>query len=67
MAITTCHMSMSLDGFVAGPGQDRDNPLGVGGMAAHEWHLGELTDQADTTAQGWLMRPRGAYVMGRNM
>lgn len=67
MASTTCHMSMSLDGFVAGPDQDRDNPLGVGGMVVHEWHLGEVTDEADTTAQGWLMRPRGAYVMGRNM
>jgi dihydrofolate reductase len=67
MASTTCHISISLDGFVAGPDQDRDNPLGVGGMAVHEWHLGDVTDQADTTAQGWLMRPRGAYVMGRNM
>ncbi len=67
MASTTCHMSISLDGFVAGPDQNRDNPLGVGGMAVHEWHLGDVTDQADTTAQDWLMRPRGAYVMGRNM
>jgi dihydrofolate reductase len=67
MAPTTCHMSISLDGFVAGPDQDRDNPLGVGGRAVHEWHLGDVTHEADTTAQGWLMRPRGAYVMGRNM
>jgi len=67
MAITTCHMSMSLDGFVAGPGQDRDNPLGVGGLAVHQWHLGDVTEDADRIAQDWLMRPRGAYVMGRNM
>lgn len=67
MASTTCHMSISLDGFVAGPDQNRDNPLGVGGMVVHEWHLGEVTNEADKTAQGWLMRPRGAYVMGRNM
>jgi dihydrofolate reductase len=67
MASTTCHMSISLDGFAAGPDQDRDNPLGVGGRAVHEWHLGDVTDQADKTAQDWLMRPRGAYVMGRNM
>jgi dihydrofolate reductase len=67
MAITTCHMSISLDGFAAGPGQDRDNPLGVGGMAVHQWHLGDVTEDADLTAQDWLMRPRGAYVMGRNM
>ena len=67
MASTTCHMSISLDGFAAGPDQDRDNPLGVGGRAVHEWHLGDVTHEADSIAQGWLMRPRGAYVMGRNM
>lgn len=26
-----------------------------------------MTDEADLKAQRWLMRPRGAYVMGRNM
>ena len=32
------------------------------------WHLGdERANDADATAAGWLMRPRGAYVMGRNM
>jgi hypothetical protein len=30
MTPTTCHMSISLDGFVAGPDQSRENPLGVG-------------------------------------
>ena len=28
---------MSLDGFVAGPNQSVDNPLGIGGMRLHEW------------------------------
>jgi dihydrofolate reductase len=45
----------------------RENPLGVGGRQVHAWHLGEVADEADLTAQSWLMRPRGAYVMGRNM
>src|SRR5256714_9358029 len=67
MTLTTCHMSISLDGFVAGPSQSRENPLGVGGMQVHAWHLGEVADAADLTAQSWLMRPGGAYVMGRNM
>jgi len=67
MTQTTCHMSISLDGFVAGPDQDREHPLGVGGMDLHQWHLGDITDSADVAARGWLMRPRGAYVMGRNM
>lgn len=30
-------ISMSLDGFVAGPDQSVDNPLGIGGMRLHEW------------------------------
>jgi dihydrofolate reductase len=30
-------ISMSLDGFVAGPSQSVDNPLGIGGMRLHEW------------------------------
>lgn len=68
MSDTTCHMSMSLDGFVAGPDQSSENPLGRRGLEVHRWHIGDprATD-ADETAAGWLMRPRGAYVMGRNL
>ncbi len=65
---TTCHMSISLDGFVAGPEQSRDNPLGKRGHELHGWHIGDpRATEADKTANRWLMRPRGAYVMGRNM
>src|SRR5690242_16947662 len=65
---TTCHMSISLDGFVAGPDQSREHPLGKRGRELHSWHLGdERANEADETAAGWLMRPRGAYLMGRNM
>jgi len=68
MADTTCHMSISLDGFVAGPDQSRDDPLGKGGRAVHDWHLGDpRANDADAAAEKLLMRPRGAYVMGRNM
>jgi dihydrofolate reductase len=68
MSDTTCHMSISLDGFVAGPDQSRDNPLGVGGRDVHTWHLGdERANDADAKAADLLMRPRGAYIMGRNM
>src|SRR3954454_8281614 len=66
MSDTTCHMSISLDGFVAGPNQSEDDPLGVRGREVHTWHLGdERATEADETAAGWLMRPRGSYVMGR--
>src|SRR5919112_787412 len=68
MSDTTCHMSISLDGFVAGPDQSREDPLGKRGRELHGWHLGdERANEADETATGWLMRPRGAYLMGRNM
>lgn len=68
MPDTTCHMSISLDGFAAGPDQSMDNPLGVGGKAVHDWHLGDpRANEADAKAEAMLLRPRGAYVMGRNM
>jgi dihydrofolate reductase len=59
---------MSLDGFIAGPDQSVDDPLGRRGKELHAWHLGDpRANDADATASGWLGRPRGAYVMGRNM
>jgi dihydrofolate reductase len=64
---TTCHMSISLDGYVAGPDQSLDQPLGRRGMELHHWHLDEPLNDGDARAQSLLMRPRGAYVMGRNM
>jgi dihydrofolate reductase len=36
---------ISIDGFGAGPDQALDNPMGVGGMALHEWVLGTKTFQ----------------------
>src|ERR1700742_4442206 len=67
MTKITCHMSMSLDGFVAGPDQSRENPIGVRGLELHQWHLGQPTHEADIAAVNSLMAPRGAYIMGRNM
>jgi dihydrofolate reductase len=66
---TTCHMSISVDGFVAGPDQGRDEPLGVGGMRLHEWHFkaDEPGHQNDAAMRDELLARRGAYVMGRNM
>ncbi len=69
MTLTTCHLSVSLDGFLAGPDQSRDHPLGVGGLALHEWHFDtdEKGHAADIAARDDLMKRRGAFVMGRNM
>jgi dihydrofolate reductase len=62
-------MSISLDGFVAGPDQSADNPLGLGGMELHHWHLRaeEIGNAADIALRDELLTPKGAYVMGRNM
>jgi dihydrofolate reductase len=68
MTFTSAHMSVSVDGFVAGPDQSIDNPLGRGGIGVHHWHIDP--DNADPVDARWtqrLLRPRGAYVMGRNM
>ncbi len=53
MTLTTCHMSISLNSFVAGPSQSRENPLGVDDKQVHAWHLGEVAEQADLTTQSW--------------
>ena len=66
MTDTTCHMSISLDGFVAGPDQSPDHPLGVGGRELHHWHL-PAEDPVDIAFTESLLAPKGAYVMGRNM
>ena len=72
------NISMSLDGYAAGPAQDLDNPLGVGGEQLHEWvfatrfgrrMIGE--DGGSDGADDALLRASeenvGATVMGRNM
>jgi dihydrofolate reductase len=67
MTATTCHMSISLDGYVAGPDQSLEHPLGRRGIELHHWHIDEPLGEADARARNLLLRPRGAYVMGRNM
>lgn len=71
-------ISMSLDGFVAGPHQSVENPLGIGGMRLHEWAL-ELAawrgahgmEGGEENESGRVMVESleniGATVMGRNM
>jgi dihydrofolate reductase len=69
MSRVICHMSISLDGYVAGPDQSQDNPIGVRGLELHEWHQNadEPGREADVEVRDELMKPSGAYVMGRNM
>ena len=37
MSKLRCHISISLDGFVAGPNQSEENPLGEAGERLHDW------------------------------
>ena len=72
------NMSMSLDGFVAGPEQSEENRLGVGGMELHKW-LTELDAFEETHCEGGgkvnastpiaegFFENVGAGIMGRNM
>jgi len=78
MSAVTCHISISLDGFVAGPNQSLDNPIGEGGLRLHEWVFatdswraqhglsgGEHTADAEIVDE--VVQDVGAYIMGRKM
>ena len=67
MSRVTAHVSISLDGYFAGPDQSEEHPLGIDGIRLHRWHIGETTDPVDIAATEDLLKQRGAYVMGRNM
>jgi len=61
-------LSMSLDGFLAGPNQSRDHPLGEGGMALHEWAFAARNaDDAEAEYANLWSKNVGAVIMGRNM
>ena len=71
-------ITMSLDGYVAGPDQSEENPLGVGGMELHEWFFPlkafrEMHGEqgGETNASSSVVEERraniGATIMGRNM
>ena len=70
--------SISIDGYGAGPRQSRDNPLGVGGMALHQWAFATRTfcemhgREGGTTGIDDDFARRGfenigAWILGRNM
>lgn len=71
--------TISLDGYGAGPHQDLDNPLGIGGTDLHQWLFPTRTFQRalfgkeggttgvddDFAARGFANV--GAWILGRNM
>jgi dihydrofolate reductase len=75
VSATVLYMSMSLDGFIAGPNETDDNGLGDGGDRLHDWafpdvdpdqrgpHVGRLAGaNGEVSAE---MRSTGAVVAGR--
>jgi dihydrofolate reductase len=72
------NMTMSLDGYIAGPRQSLENPLGEGGLALHEWAFATKSFRAihgldggesgldDDRVAAWNSNI-GATIMGRNM
>jgi dihydrofolate reductase len=78
MARVISDISMSLDGFVAGPNPTLEQPLGEGGEGLHEWAFGLASfrerhgmDGGETGADDEVVKEslaaQGAVVMGRRM
>jgi len=71
-------ISISLDGYVAGPNQSLEEPLGVGGERLHEWAISLAAwraahgmeggeENASTQVMAESLVNIGATIMGRNM
>jgi dihydrofolate reductase len=78
VGIVTCQISISLDGYVAGPNQSLDDPIGEGGMRLHAWVFGTASwrrrqgeeggeDGPDSEVADEVSQGVGAYIMGRKM
>jgi dihydrofolate reductase len=72
-----CQLAVSLDGYVAGPDQSLEDPLGKGGMDLHRWLFELDAWRSREGEEGGVVNPStqvveeaqnvGATVMGRNM
>jgi dihydrofolate reductase len=78
MSNVISQISISLDGFVAGPNQSTQDPIGEGGLRLHEWAFATRAwreqqgleggeDSPDSALVAALTPSVGAYVMGRRM
>jgi dihydrofolate reductase len=78
MVVLAVDISISLDGFVAGPSPNLEHPLGLGGERLHEWAFpleswrrphgltGGVTNACSPVVEESLSRA-GSFVMGRRM
>ena len=67
MGKTTTDISMSLDGFIAGPNVSMDNPMGDGGEGLHDWIFSGKSESESTESQERKFENIGAVVLGRRM
>lgn len=67
MGTVRAHMSMSLDGFVAGQDVSLEQPMGVGGERLHQWLFADRGDPSDAQVAAEMFAPAttGAVIMGR--
>jgi dihydrofolate reductase len=64
VALVVADMSISLDGYVTGPNDSRENPFGDGAGMLHDWFGDAATDE-DRAVLAQLMDGVGAVIMGR--
>ena len=64
MALVISAMSISLDGYVTGPNDSRENPFGDGAGMLHDWMFDAATDEDRAMLQA-ILDGCGAVVMGR--
>jgi dihydrofolate reductase len=78
MSKLRCHISISIDGFVAGPNQSEEHPLGADGERLHDWAISLAAWRELHGMQGGQVNEStrvmeettenvGAGIMGRNM
>jgi dihydrofolate reductase len=65
MSMVVCDISISVDGFAAGPGQTRDQPFGtIEHNRLHDWAF-KAGDENQAEVEA--ITDAGAFIMGRNM
>jgi dihydrofolate reductase len=65
MGAVVLHVTMSLDGFIAGPDVGVENPMGVGGLRLHEWLFNSDASETDSKILKEHFAAVGAVVLGR--
>lgn len=66
MAKLVIDITISLDGFIAGPGVSLEHPMGKGGEALHDWMFKDKTE-TDANILSQLVESIGAVILGNTM